>query len=175
MNSTAHWEKGILSNTTKIFRNQKELGMMSSKIFRLSAQAKLLKNSYRFNPLGTFNTYVQIIDRHKNEVVGSILFDNFMNKATINLSGKTYLFIPKNGFQTKWIITDENKQVVLRIKNSMKSGQIISKKEQDLLMLSSLYVIHFIQQQTYFILLIAVFPIFTTLFFTLGVFGIFFN
>jgi len=81
-----------------------------------------------------------------------------MNKASININGQKFDLKYDNIWNTKWSISSLN-ETQIRYNSSTTTGQIESKTDNQLLILSGLYVANYYLQMTLAVLLIVFIPI----------------
>ncbi len=168
MNRKIQWQKGLFSNTYKIFQDQHSLGTLDCKSLSYSAKANLSEGSYSFNSSGVASIRTQIIDLENQKVVGEITFGSLLNDAKIKINGVSFNLTADNIWQTRWTLTNTKKEPVFQYNNSTTSGQVISTSNQYLLLLSGLYCMELVKKVTYLILFICLGSMFITLFVTLG-------
>ena len=155
-----NWRKGIFSESYQIFNNETQVGSLSNKCFSQTAYGELNEEKYTFKTCGVFKQHTQIIENY-NKIVGEITYNNWMNKATININGQQFDLKYDNIWNTKWSISSLN-ETQISYNSSTCIGQIQSNTDNQLLILSGLFVANYYLQMTLAVLLIVFIPILTS-------------
>ncbi len=134
------------------------MGSLSNKSFSQTSRGELNEKKYTFKTTGFFNQHTQIIENNENKIIGEITYNNWMNKATININGKKFELKYNNIWNSKWSITSLN-ETQISYNSSTSTGQIQSNTDNELLILSGLFVANYYLQMTLAILLIVFIPI----------------
>ena len=158
MQQDYNWKKGVFSECYKIFNNEAQVGNLSNKSFSQTAHGELNEEKYTFKTCGFWKQQTQIIDNNENKIVGEITYNNWMNKASININGQKFDLKYDNIWNTKWSISSLN-ETQIRYNSSTTTGQIESKTDNQLLILSGLYVDNYYLQMNLAVLLIVFIPI----------------
>jgi hypothetical protein len=137
-----NWKKGLFSSKYRLFDNNIEVGEFSQSAFSSTSLGKINEVKLRFKKKGLFSSETEITDLNSNQLIGNIKFNSWRNKAEIKISNKKYLWKYDNFWNSKWSIS-ENGQQLINYKSSTTSGNIESSIENDLLMLSGLYVYNY--------------------------------
>ena len=153
-----NWKKGIFSESYKIFNNETQIGSLSNKSFSQTSRGELNEKKYTFKTTGFFNQHTQIIENNDNKIIGEITYNNWMNKATININGQKFELKYNNIWNSKWSITSLN-ETQISYNSSTSTGQIQSNTDNELLILSGLFVANYYLQMTLAVLLIVFIPI----------------
>ena len=159
MQRNLSWKKGVFSDKYKIFSNEQQIGNMKNKTFSQSATGEINGKSYTFKTKGFFKQHTEIWDHTSNEVIGEITYNNWMTKAFLSIGKKSYTWKYENIWNTKWSIY-ESDQILVNFKGSSSGGQINSKIEDDLILLTGLYVTNYYWQTTLVVLVAVLVPIF---------------
>ena len=153
-----NWRKGIFSESYKIFNNETQVGGLSNKCFSQTAHGELNEEKYTFKTSGVFKQHTQIIENNENKIIGEITYNNCMNKATININGQQFDLKYNNIWNTKWSISGLN-ETQISYNSTSCTGQIQSNTDNELLILSGLFVANYYLQMTLAVLLIVFIPI----------------
>lgn len=159
MQTNLSWKKGVFSDRYKIFSNDQQIGSMKNKTFSQSATGEINGKSYTFKTKGFFKQHTEIWDHANNEVVGEITYNNWMTKAFLSLKEKKYTWKYHNIWNTKWSIHESDKALI-NYKGSSTGGQIESVVNNELLILTGLYVTNYYWQTTLVVLVAVMVPIF---------------
>lgn len=161
MHTKLRWEKGLFSKTYKIYANNQLVGNLVDKTFSQSASGELDGGRYTFRTKGVFKQHTEILDNKENKVIGQIIYNSWMTKATLSVLGKTISWKYDNVWNTKWNIFDKD-GISIKYTGSTISGKIDSNTDDALLLLCGLFVTNYYRQM-FIVILIAVFiPIWVT-------------
>lgn len=156
------WEKKFFSNTYNIYSNNRKIGNFKDKMFSQNAFGELNGKKYTYNTAGIFKQRTEIIDNIENKVIGKITYNNWMTKASITINNKTSYWKYDNIWNTKWSITDLE-GIKIEYSGSSSKGKIISNTDDELLLLSGLFVTNYYWQITMALLIIVFVPIWSNL------------
>ena len=159
MSTEFKWKKKVFSNCYRIFKNTEQIGEIREKVFSRKVTATIHNKSYYFQTNGFFKQQTEIIDETENRVIGEIEYGTWNNKATINLDGEVFYWKYNNSWITKWSLCNE-KGAQLNFKGSYSDGEIQTNSENELLLLTGLYITNYFWQTTMLICLAAMIPIF---------------
>ena len=154
-----NWNKGLFSSSYTIYSSDQPTGELVEKFFSQSAIGTLNNKKYTFQTKGFFKQETEIID-DKNVVVGTINYNNWMTKATLFIQDKKYLWEYTNLWNTKWRIYN-SETIDIQYKGSSSSGNIESNTDDELLVLSGLFVTNYYWQMTIVIVVAVIIPIIT--------------
>lgn len=152
------WEKEIFSSTYTLFNHNNEIGKLKSDFFAQKTEGIINEAEYLFKTSGLFTQTTLITDLSTNEIVGEISYGNWMTKAKLILHGKDYAWKYDNHWNSKWSITDNENHVIKYGGDSMK-GKIESEIDNDLALLSGLFVTNYYWVLTIIIISCALIPI----------------
>ena len=152
------WKKGLFSNTYSIHSRGVQTGTLTERPFSRSSQGQLNDKRYTFRTIGTFKQRTQILDREKDSVIGEINYNSMMTRATISLERGTFNWKYENIRNTKWRIFGPD-DIEIRYNGSFRGGQITSSTDDELLLLSGLFVTNYYWQMTLVIILAVFIPI----------------
>ncbi len=155
------WEKKIISNLYLIYQNDKLIGNINKDIFSLKYNGELNGRSFLFIRKGFLNQQVLIIEQSNQRIVGEISLGSWLTKASILINNNTYNWKCKNFWSAKWSISDF-KETQIQYSKSLSKGEIYSNTNNELLLLSGLYIAIYYRQQSLLIILIALIPLWIT-------------
>jgi hypothetical protein len=158
MIESLNWKKGFFSDTYRIYANKQQIGKLKNKTFSQTSVGEIKGKKYTFKTKGFFKQQTEIIDNSDNSVIGKITYNNWMSKASLSIRNKQFSWKYENFWNTKWSLNDSD-GVQINYKGSSKSGQINSKTDNDLLLLTGLYVTNYYWQMTIVIIMVVLVPI----------------
>ena len=158
MQTGLRWKKELFSNTYKIFANGGQTGSLTDRPFSRSAIGELNGKRYTFQTIGTFRQRTEILNREKNRVIGEINYNSMMTRATISLESGTFNWKYENIRNTKWRIFGAA-GLEISYNGSFRGGHIVSSTEDELLLLSGLFVTNYYWQMTLVIVIAVFIPI----------------
>lgn len=158
------WKNRILTGTYTIYSNERIIGRIKNNCFSQSSEGELNGAKYIFKTRGLLKQHTQILDNQTNTMIGEILYNNWMTKATLSIRNKKAFWKYENMLNTKWSIFN-SEGIRINYSGSSTNGRIESNLEDDLLLLSGLYVTSYYRQMTIAILIAAFIPVWTTLLF----------
>jgi hypothetical protein len=163
MKSVLHWKKGTFSNTCRIFSGEKNIGELISYTFKQTSEGVIRDKPYFFKTKGLFKQETQIIDGKNDRVIANISYNSMMSKATIQFTDRMVQWKYDNGWQTKWSLFDEQ-GTKMKFKGRATRGTIECMDDEDLLVLTGLFVTNYYQQAMIAIFVAVFIPIWVTLF-----------
>jgi len=158
MHNSYHWKKGIFSDTYRFFSHNQQTGELKNKIFFQSAVGEINGKRYTFRTKGFFKQHTEIIDHSDHSVVGEIAYNSWMTKAQVTLNGRKYTWKYQNVWNTRWSISGNGKGHIT-YKGTSTGGQIEAATDDDLLLLTGLYVTNYYWQSTVLVLVAVFVPI----------------
>jgi len=108
--------------------------------------------------MGFFKQRVYIIGHANNSKVGEITFHNWKTEASLSIHDKVYKWKKDNIWNTKWRISGPEGDEI-QYKGSFTSGTIHRNTDDDLLLLSGLYVKNYYLQVAIAIFIAVFIPI----------------
>ncbi len=162
MKTTLNWEKGIFNSTYKIYSEENLVGNLKGKTWKQSADGELNGGKYSFKTKGFFKQETQIFDTDKNTVIGKITYNSWMTKAKIKYSDKVINWKYTNAWNTKWSLFD-SEGVQIKYHGSSSKGKIEFEEQDDLLVLTGLYITNYYWQITIFAIIAVFIPVWMTL------------
>jgi hypothetical protein len=161
MQTNLKWDKGTFSNTYNIYSQDQVIGKLRNSSFSQIAEGELNGKKYTFITKGFFNQQTEIRDAIDNKLVGNITYNGWMTKATLSILDKKINWKYDNLWNTKWSIFDSN-GIEIKYSGSSSKGQINSNTNDDLLILSGLFVTNYYWQITIVLIIVASITIWTT-------------
>lgn len=162
MQTSLRWKKGLFSDTFRIYSNDQQIGKLKNKTFSQSSVGEINGKEYTFKTKGVFKQHTEILDNSDNSVIGEITYNNWMTKAFLSIQNKKINWKYDNIWNTKWSIYDSD-GIQIKYAGSSTSGQIDSNVDNDLLLLTGLYVTNYYWQMTIVILIVVIIPIWASL------------
>lgn len=161
MSTIYTWTKGIFECTYKINLNNQQIGMLRDKTFSQTSEGEINGKRYTFRTCGFFQQHTKIVNEN-NELVGEIEYNNWMNKATINLGARKIIWEYNNIWHTKWRMSDST-GLQINASSSTTAGTIETNSTDDLSVLAGLFVTNYYIQMTVVIMVAVFIPIWTSL------------
>ena len=153
------WTKGIFESTYQLFENGQIKGSLFFDTWKNQAKGMLEDKNVSFQTNGFLDSTTQIYAGNA-ELIATITFEIWQTKATVHFkSGAQYMFQFTNGWYTKWMITDLNKQRIT-YDSDTSSGRIVSNTTDEVMLFAGLYIKEcFNRWLMLFIFLIVLIPI----------------
>lgn len=139
MSTNYYWRKNLFSELYSIYSNEDLIGTLEEKLFSNSAMGSLNRKEYTFIKRGFLKQNIDIVDNLTNKVIGTIRFSGLMTKAYLTINDESYLWKYDNFSGTKWTVLN-SEGIKINYTSSFTSGLIFSETNDDLLILSGLYV-----------------------------------
>lgn len=158
MQNSLNWKKGLFSDTYRIYSNNLQVGKLKNKTFSQSSIGEINGKEYTFKTKGFFKQHTEILDNSDNSVIGEINYNNWMTKAFLSIQNKKFSWKYDNIWNTKWSLNDSD-GTEIKYSGSSTSGQIDSNTDNDLLLLTGLYVTNYYWQMTIVIIIAVLIPI----------------
>ncbi|HKL09286.1 MAG TPA: hypothetical protein VJ896_10970 [Bacteroidales bacterium] len=158
MYNSYHWKKRIFSDTYRVYSLNQQTGELRNRTFSASADGEINGKRYTFRTKGFFKQQTEIIDHSDHSVVGKITFNSWMTKAYITINGREYTWKYQNVWNTRWSISG-NGVGHITYKGTSTGGQIETSTDDDLLLLTGLYVTNYYRQTTLLVLVAVFVPI----------------
>lgn len=158
-----NWKKGIFKETYELFSNGLLAGTLKENTWKQIAYGELNGKKLIFKTTGFFNQETQIIDTDSNLIIGKIIFNSWMTKATIEYNNKIAYWKYDNLWNTKWSISDSDGSWI-KYQGSTSKGTIKFESQNDLLILSGLFITNYYWQISIVILILVYITIFINLY-----------
>jgi hypothetical protein len=146
METHLKWKAKFFSNKYEIFQYDNSIGTLSGSGWKRTSVGELRGKKVLFEIKGFFKQEFLISDPVNNSPLGKIIFNTWRTKAAITLQEKVYNFQFENFFHSKWSITDENGNLI-KYDAQMKHGVILSYTDNELLILTGLYIRDYLKQR----------------------------
>jgi len=138
MEYTYTWKKGLFSNTYFIYSKDKQIGFIKRSYF-LKTTAEIRGNLYSFKHVDFFNRQYDIYDESQKRIIGKIKYNKWFNKARVSSDRNTVYWKYDNICRNKWKIHDA-RGLKIKYKSSFYKGKITSNTDDNLSLLSGLYL-----------------------------------
>jgi len=162
MKTNLEWRKGLLSSTYRIYDEGRQVGVLREHTFAQTANGELNGMKYTFRTKGFLNQKTDIIDDRSGETIGEIEYNTWMTKATLTFGNRIVFWKYNNMWNTKWSIYDSD-NIKIDYAGSTTGGLIDSSIDDDLLLLSGLFVTNYYRQIALVIFVVIFIPILTNL------------
>jgi hypothetical protein len=158
MNTILHWKKGTFSTTCRISSGEEIIGELANYAFKQTAEGVIRDKRYLFRTKGLFKQETQIIDGENDQVIANITYNSMMSKATIQFTDRTVYWKYDNAWQTKWSLFDKQ-GIYMKFAGGHSKGTIEYEEEDDLLVLTGMFVTNYYQQAMIAIMVAVFIPI----------------
>lgn len=159
MKTTLSWKRGVLSSTCRIFSGEACIGELANYTFKQTAEGVIRNKRYFFRTKGLFKQKTQIIDGASDQVIANISYNSMMSKATIEFKDRTINWKYDTGWQTKWSLYTNQGILMKFASRNMNKGTIEYEDEDDLLVLTGMFVTNYYQQAMIAIMVAVFIPI----------------
>ncbi len=163
MNSTLRWKRSAFSPTCHIISGEESIGYLKNSSFKQISEGSIRDKKYQFRTKGLFKQETTIIDMEKGMEIGMISYNSWMTKATIRFADRVLNWKYDNGWQTRWSLFDD-RGTLLKFSGGSSKGTIECKEDNDLFVLTGLFVTNYYQQALIVIIAAVFVPIWLTLF-----------
>lgn len=145
MHTKLNWKKGFLKSTYMIFSAGKLVGSMKENMWKNSAVGELNGQSVSFITHGFIKQETQIIDSANRAIIGKITYNSLRTSAEISYKGNSYHWKNENWTHSKWsLYSFDGKQIAY--KGSNNKGVLDSNIEDELLILTGLFIANYFWQ-----------------------------
>ena len=158
MKTTLSWKRGIFSSTCQIFSGEEIIGELANYTFKQTAEGVMRNKRYLFRTKGLFKQETQIIDGESDQVIGTIVYGSMMNKATIEFKDRTVSWKYDNTWQSRWSLYDKL-GIYMKSTVALTKATIEYEEDDDLLVLTGLFVTNYYQQAMIAIMVAVFIPI----------------
>jgi hypothetical protein len=162
MEAKLNWKKGIFKETYEIYSNGLLVGTLKENLWKQMAYGELNGKKVIFKTHGFLKQETQIIDPSSNLIIGNITYNSWMTKATIEYTNKVANWKYDNAWNTKWSISN-SEGVQIQSQGSSSKGTIEHQTQDDLLILSGLFVTNYYWQVSIAVMIAVIIPIFATM------------
>jgi len=162
MKKTLNWKKKTFSSTYRIYSGDRQVGQLVENSLKQSAIGELNNKKYLFRTKGLMKQETEVIDIDSKSTIGKISYNTMMNKAEIQYPNRTVHWKYDNKWQTRWSLSDSG-GMHMDFRGGLSKGSIECSDEDDLLVLTGLFVTNFYWQMTIVIMVAVFLPIWATL------------
>lgn len=159
MKTVLNWKKGAFSSTCRISSGEETIGELANYTFKQTAEGVIRNKRYFFKTKGLFKQETQITDAESDRVIGNISYASMMSKATIQLKDRTIFWKYDTGWQTRWSLYNDRGPLMKFASRNFSKGSIEFEEEDDLLVLTGLFVTNYYQQAMIAIMVAVFIPI----------------
>ena len=152
------WKKGWFKQTSEIYAQNTCIGTLTEKTWSNSATGEINGKKYHFQTQGFLKQNTLIIDGENNSVIGHINYNSWMTRAKVEYAGGTADWKYNNNWNTKWRLTGTNGTQIDFYGHANK-GKIECNNQDDLLILTGLYITNYYWQITLAILIAVFIPL----------------
>lgn len=151
------WRKGMFDSNYQIYTNDEIKGSLIFSSWKNNARGIALKNYY-FTTEGFLNPVTKIRDE-KHHQIGTITYNIWKLKATVTFNDLDHAsWGYTNSWLSEWTITNHrDKQIHYRSSTGM--GTVFSDNEDELLLLSGIYIREFFSRAIVLFILIVLISI----------------
>lgn len=161
METKLNWKSGLFKNACKIYSGDAQVGELKEHTWSGSAAGELNGKKYVFKTQGFFRQKTLIINPLNNDIMGEINFHTWMTKATIRIMDKIFNWKYDNWLNTKWSIYNPE-EILIHYSGSFLKGKISASINEELLILTGLFVINYYLQSTIVLLVAVLLPVWIT-------------
>ncbi len=161
MKMTLHWKRKIFSTTSEIYSGESVIGRLKENSWTQSAKGDIHGRRYQYKTKGVFKPVTAILDSNSNAQVGRIEYNSWMTKAHIQISEHSYHWKYDNRWNTRWSLSD-SEGVCMKCHGSSSKGTIEFDHDDDLLLLTGLFVTNYYSQMAIVIMVAILVPIFAS-------------
>jgi hypothetical protein len=140
------WRTKFLRSAFIISKYGEPAGELSSSGWKRKWEGVLNGTRVNFEVKGFFDKDFLIMNPDDDTQIGSIVFNTWRTKATITLNGKDYNWDYDNWWHTKWVISNQNGNLI-KFASGFRNGDIISYSEDNILLLTGLFIRDYLQQR----------------------------
>lgn len=158
---TLNWKKGLFSSTYQIYSGSKQIGSLSNRSFSQTSEAEMNGKKYTFRTKGFFKQKTEVYNEF-GKLIGDIQYNSWMTKAQISLDSKYYYWKYNNMWNTKWAMQGDDNTQINACTNSF-SGDIEANTDDELAILSGLFVTNYYMQMSFSVMIIVFIPIFMSM------------
>ncbi|MES2418077.1 MAG: hypothetical protein V4541_07795 [Bacteroidota bacterium] len=151
------WTKGLFDSNYQIYNNSQIRASLHFSSWKNNARGIALHKNYYFTTEGFFNPVTKIRDENFQDI-GVITYHSWQLKATItftNLEHASWGYT--NGWLSQWSISNHREKQI-QYRSSTASGTILSNNEDELLLLSGVFIREYFSRIMILILIIIFLP-----------------
>lgn len=153
MSTKLTWKRNILNGLYTIYDNGLQIGQLKERPFQETSTGEINGKVYTFITKGFFKRETMIFESSNNEAIGKITYNEWRNRANITINNNTAEWKYENILNTKWQIFDAE-GIKIEYSGLSLGGEINSVVNDELLLLSGLFVTNFFRQTTLIVIII---------------------
>ena len=161
METKLNCKSGLFRNTCKIYSKDLQMGQLKENTWSGTAEGELNGKKFIFKTQGFSRQKTLIINPLNNDIIGEISYHAWMTKATIRIGDKVFNWKYDNWLNTKWSIYSPE-EILIQYSGSFLKGEISNGMNEELLILTGLFVINYYWQTTVVLIIAVLLPIWLT-------------
>lgn len=159
---TLRWKNSFFSNTWNLTSDETPVGSLRANAWKKTALGELNGKKFNFATKGFFGQETQIFDADSAAHLATISYNSWHTKASIiTPGGKIFTWRYDNTWHTKWSISDAS-EVKINYAGSITKGTIESAEQDELLLLSGLFITNYYWQISVAVMIAIFIPIFAS-------------
>ena len=158
MKTILKWEKGIFKSIYEIYSENSLVGYLNEKSWTQSSHGELYGEKFHFKTKGFFNQETDVFNDENKTPIGKISYNSWMTKAKIECAGKVYYWKYDNSWSTKWSLNNAEGSLISYSCSTTKGG-ITYDLQNNLLVLTGLYIKNYYWQFSVVFLISAFLPL----------------
>lgn len=139
METHLNWNTRLFSKRYEICQWETVIGTLEKSGWSTNVAGELNGRQFIFGTNRIVKKETKIIDSVSGLTLGTIIYNNWKSKATINYQDKVYSWQFENFWRSKWSISNINGKLVKYQSRALK-GKIISFTDDDLIILTGFYI-----------------------------------
>jgi hypothetical protein len=140
------WKTKLFSKKYEIYRNDNRVGELRKEAFSRRTFGELNVKKIMFVTKGLFKHETSIMDFDEINAMGTILYNSWKSKSTINYMNKKYKWQFDNFLRTKWSLCNEN-ETLIRYRCHGFKGNIDTYTDDEVLILSGFFIRNYLKQR----------------------------
>ncbi len=157
MQQLLSWRKGLFDSNYQLYTNGEIRGSLIFSSWKNNARGIALKNYY-FTTEGFLNPITKIRDENHNQIA-VITYNTWKLKATVtfnNLDHASWSYT--NSWLSQWSLTNHSNKLI-NYHSSTGAGTILSDNDDEVMLLSGLYIREFFSRSIMLIIIVILIPI----------------
>jgi hypothetical protein len=160
MKTILNWKKGMFSSNYEIYSHGKFIGSLREHTWNQSGDGQLNWKGYHFKTTGFLQQVTQILGSDNFTPIGKITYNSWKTKATITYSDQPFYWKYNNAWNTKWSLYNYTEGIKVKYQGTSSKGTIETDEENELLVLTGLYITNYYWQTSVAVLVACFIPIF---------------
>jgi hypothetical protein len=148
------WKKGLFSTAYQLFYGNQKAGYLKERTWSRKADGVLMETQVSFRKKGVFSSEAEIFDAETKKKLGEIEMSFWGNKTSITLDDKVFNWRFSNSWNSKWELL-EGAHPIIKYKSGLLSGKAESQIEDELMLLTGLFIYNHFTQIMLFISIIS--------------------